>query len=207
MTSVEADQVVGCILAGGRSTRMGHDKAFSKLGGRPLLRRAIDRLGPQVRHLAINTNNASPLHLALGLPLVADTFPGHAGPLAGILAALRYAQSIDGATHVATAAVDVPFFPHDLVSRLSRNLAAPSQVALAASAGRLHPTFGIWPIATADALETWLRATSNRSIRAWAARCAARTVDFPLAGSADPFFNINTRDDLAEAARMLRMGI
>ena len=207
MKRVTADRVVGCILAGGRSVRMGRDKAMVDLGGRPLVEWTADRMRPQVGRLVVNANEPPGDCARLGLAVIADTIPGHAGPLAGILAALRHAETVAGASHVATAAVDAPFLPANLVARLSAALAAPTEVALAASAGRVHPVFGLWPVSMADRLEAWLQGTADFSVRAWTGRCATAIVDFAMEARVDPFFNINTQDDLAEAARILASGV
>ncbi len=203
MAAVAAETIVGCILAGGRSVRMKQDKALAMLGRHTLLDRAAARLRPQVGRLIVNANDPSPVHEATGLPVVRDTLPGHAGPLAGILAALLHAETVGGATHVATAAVDAPFFPVDLVSRLVRGLGDPTGVALASSGGRLHPVFGLWPVSLRAPLDTWLRSTEDFSVRAFTTRCAPDIVDFPFV-QVDPFFNVNTPEDLAMAARIAR---
>ena len=206
MDDISAGRIVGCILAGGRSTRMRRDKASMELGGRPLVERVAGRLGPQVGHLVVNANASSDVHRRLGVPVVADTLPGHAGPLAGVLAALRHAEAVPSASHVVTAPVDAPFLPGDLVARLSGALASPSDVAIAASCGRIHPVFALWPMEIAGALETWLKETADFSMRAWMDRCTVRVVDFPLSGGIDPFFNVNAPEDLTEAERLLGAG-
>jgi molybdenum cofactor guanylyltransferase len=135
--------IAGVILAGGRATRMGGgDKGLLPLGGRPLLAHVVARLGPQVDRLALNANGDPARFAGFGLPVVADSVPGHAGPLAGVLdwAAAK------GAEAIATAAADTPFFPADLVAGL-RAAAAAAAVPLAVAAtppDDWHPTFGLW---------------------------------------------------------------
>lgn len=193
------------ILAGGRGRRMGGaDKALVHLDGRPLLDHVLDRLTPQAGPIAVNANGPADRFAAFGLPVLPDSVPGWPGPLAGILAALDWAASL-GAARVVTVAADTPFFPNDLVARLaSASEAAGGALALAATADAAggqarHPTFGLWPCALQDALRAGLGA-GDRKVTAWADRHGAVSALFDAPSGADPFFNINTPEDLTQAA-------
>ncbi|PIE07487.1 MAG: molybdenum cofactor guanylyltransferase MobA [Rhodobacterales bacterium] len=189
----------GVILAGGRGRRMGGaDKALLELGGVPMIARVIARLGPQVDALAISANGAPGRFAGFGLPVLPDTIAGHPGPLAGLLAGMRWAEA-EGASHIVTAATDTPFLPADLVGRLGSARGAP--IALAETARGLHPTFGLWPVSLAGALAEALEAGTRR-VGAWALEQGAARVRFP-AGPPDPFFNINTPADMEAAACIL----
>lgn len=190
--------LAGLVLAGGRSRRMGEDKAFLALGGETLLARAVRWLAPQVERLWISANGEPSRHAGTGLPVLKDAVPGFAGPLAGVLAGLVTARS-EGFDRLLTAAVDTPFFPHELAARLSDGAAG--EIAVAASAGRTHPVFALWPVALADELSATLAAGSNKAM-AFIARHPHRIVDFDIGGG-DPFFNINTPEDLALAEARL----
>jgi molybdopterin-guanine dinucleotide biosynthesis protein A len=195
----------GVILAGGQARRMGGgDKGRLRLGGHSLLTRVVDRLGPQVDRLALNANGDAARFADLRLPVLPDSVAGYAGPLAGVLAGLDWAASI-GAPHIVTAAADTPFFPPDLVPRLLL-AAGPSGMALAATRdtdGRLwqHPTFGLWPTALRDDLRAAL-VGGLRKVVLWTDSHSAGTAEFPVIGL-DPFFNINTPEDLAQAEALL----
>ncbi len=195
------------ILAGGQARRMGGgDKCLLDLGGQTLLDQVIARLSPQAGPLAINANGDPQRFAAIGLPVVADSFPGFAGPLAGVLAAMEWAAGLDAA-QVVTVAGDTPFFPRDLVARLQQ--AAGDGIALAATDTpdkglRRQPTFGLWPTALRDDLRAALKA-GTRKVVAWTDRHAAATARFD-AGDSDPFFNVNTPEDLA-LARELSAGL
>ncbi|PZX19574.1 molybdenum cofactor guanylyltransferase [Palleronia aestuarii] len=194
---------VGIILAGGRATRMGGgDKGLLPLGRGTLLDEVIARFSPQVADLAINANGDPARFAHLGLPVVADGEEGSLGPLAGILAGLGWAMD-GGASHLVTVAADTPFLPCDLVPRLL--LAAETEdrpVALAATPSGRHPVFGFWPVALRDDLRDAL-ASGMRRVTDWADRHGAATAFFPTTG-VDPFFNVNTPDDLARARAMAR---
>lgn len=191
--------IAGVILAGGRSSRMGgRNKALVELGGQTLLARLTARLAPQVHALAINSN-AELDEVAGANPVLPDRFAGFPGPLAGLHAGLCWAEGIAGVTHVATVSVDTPFLPADFVNRLSKVGAG---VAVARSDGRPHPTCALWPVSLRNALEAFLQAGASRRVLDFAEAAGYVAVDFP-AVRFDPFFNINTPEELARAESLL----
>jgi molybdopterin-guanine dinucleotide biosynthesis protein A len=203
--TIDRAAIAGVILAGGRSTRMGGpEKSLLELGARRLFEHAADRLSPQVAALVLNANGDPARFGESGLEIIADTAGDHAGPLAGVLAAMEWmTEEFPSATHLATAAADTPFFPRDLVARLA--MAAGEEagaIAIAASADGRHPVFALWPVAHAAKLRQFLESGENPKVLAFANRHAVRIVEFAAdpALALDPFFNINTPQDL-EIAR------
>ena len=194
--------IFGLVLAGGRSSRMGGgEKALLDLAGTALLDRAIARLSPQVEKLAINANRELAAYEARGLPVLTDVFGGYQGPLAGVLTGLRWAEEA-GADHLATVAGDTPFFPLDLVAQLCAALSAATPIAMAQTEDGRHPTFALWPVALAGDLEAAL-AGGTRKIIAWTDAHGCAKVPFAADGF-DPFFNVNTPDDMAAANELAR---
>jgi molybdenum cofactor guanylyltransferase len=185
-------KILGCILAGGRSTRFGSDKALAVVGGKALLDHAIARLAPQVTQLAVNTNSQDPAFAKTGLPVLRDATADFLGPLAGILAAVEWAGAA-GADAVVTAAVDTPLFPDDLVERLHE--AGMGRIAIAESPSGLHPTFGLWPISVRAPLSTWLDTRQSLRLTDFLAAQGFGKVRFEMKGSLDPFYNVNSRGD------------
>lgn len=203
-------EIVGCILAGGLSSRMGGgDKPLRKLGDRTMLHTVIDRLARQTEHMLINANG-EPRRLAeFKLPIVPDAIAGFAGPLAGISACMNWtADNFPNATHIATVAADTPFFPTDLVPRLSRAADAEgADIAMAKSGGHRHPVFGLWAVSLRDHLAQWMQETDTFKVIAWARLHPLTMVEFPMVGKAqdiDPFFNVNTPEDLSTAETLRR---
>ncbi len=191
----------GAILAGGLARRLGGgDKALRSVGGRTVLARLVERIRPQVTRLILNAND-DPLRFAgLGLPVVADSLPGHPGPLAGVLAALEWVAVAEPPTEwVVTVPGDSPFLPRDLVARLhsERDLGR-ATFACAASGGRTHPVVALWPVHVRDELRRAVTVDGIRKIDVFTRRHPVVAVEWP-AEPVDPFFNVNTPEDLIEA--------
>lgn len=191
----------GVILAGGQARRMGGgDKGALILGGVTMFDRVIDRIGSQVGRLALNANGNADRFAEYGLPVLPDTVAGFPGPLAGVLAGMEWAAE-EGFTHVVSVAADTPFFPTDLVARLSRaaeRTNTPIALAGTHEEGKLirHPTFGLWPVSLRVDLRRSLD-TGLRKVVLWTDKHGAATAPFDEAA----FFNINTPDDLMTAER------
>jgi len=198
-------EVLGIVLAGGLATRMGGgDKCLLKLGQGTLLDSVLDRLRPQVADVVLNANGDPARFAGFGLEVIPDGIADYPGPLAGVLAGMDAAVA-RGCDQIVTVAGDTPFFPRDLVSALSAAARAENvRIALAATPdpkrgiGR-HPTFGLWPTALRDDLRAAL-AGGTRKVVAWTDRHGAASAMFPVDTSeGDPFFNVNTPEDLRVA--------
>ncbi|MGO4907983.1 molybdenum cofactor guanylyltransferase MobA [Pseudorhodobacter sp. W20_MBD10_FR17] len=191
----------GVILAGGRATRMGGgDKGLRVVAGKRLIDHVITRLSAQCSPLAINANGDPARLMEFGLPILADSLPDHPGPLAGVLAGLDWAAGF-GASAIITAAADTPFFPENLAAQLVAN-AGPTGLCLAASADpsdkmQRQPTFGLWPTALRHDLRAALQG-GLRKIVLWTDSHNAGSAEF-ASQPFDPFFNINTPEDIVAA--------
>lgn len=197
----EASQtgVVGVIIAGGQARRLGGgDKTLLHVGERSMLERVIERLENQTSRLILNANGDTERFASFGLPIVSDALPTFGGPMFGLLAGMTWAQRNTDARWIVTAPSDAPFLPADLVTRLAAGL-DDAEVAVCRSGGRLHPIIALWSVALADKLEAWLSTQPQRAAHAWLATRRWSAVDFDAQGGVDPFFNVNTPDDLAAA--------
>jgi molybdopterin-guanine dinucleotide biosynthesis protein A len=204
---MNARDIVGVLLCGGQSRRMGGgDKSLRQLAGRSLIGHVVARLRPQVGPLVLNANGDPARFAHLQLPVVQDVVAGHAGPLAGVLSGMTWAaEAAPDCAWVATVATDAPFIPHDLILRLTEAVTAEgADMACAASGGRAHPVFALWPVRLAAALRRALVAEGIRKVDQWTARYRLTSVSFST-DPVDPFFNINRPEDLAEAETILRL--
>jgi molybdopterin-guanine dinucleotide biosynthesis protein A len=195
---------LGLVLAGGLARRMGGgDKALLRIGAATILERVLERLTPQCSRLILNANGDPTRFAFTRLPVVADEVPDFAGPLAGVLAGLDWAaRHAPDIAWVASAPGDCPFLPRDLVARLH---AAREQAGLPLACARSgewrHPVVGIWPVALRGDLRGALVHEHLHKIEVWTARHGVAIADWP-ATPVDPFFNVNTPADAAEADRI-----
>lgn len=205
----EREPVVGVLLAGGMARRMGGgDKCLLSLCGKTLLDHAIERIRPQVSAVVVNANGDPARFSSVGLPVVADSVEGHAGPLAGVLSGMLWTrQNHPQCRWIVSVATDTPFFPGDLVSRFLVEAGDSYPVIVLASSGeRVHPVFGLWPTALAEDLDRALR-DGVRKVLDWTGQHEQRSVLFDsleIGGqSIDPFFNTNKPEELLEAEKIM----
>jgi molybdopterin-guanine dinucleotide biosynthesis protein A len=192
------------VLAGGLARRMGGgDKARIAIGGVTILHRVLACLAPQCISLVINANGDPARFADTKLPVVADSVPDFAGPLAGILAGLDWAaRQTPDCEWVVSVPGDCPFLPNDLIARLhAARVVADARLACARSGKWRHPVVGLWPVALREDLQRALVAEGLRKIDIWTARHGVAIADWP-AEPVDPFFNVNTPEDAAKAQAM-----
>ena len=195
---------LGVVLAGGRARRMGgNDKARVRIGGQTILERVLTRLRPQCSGIILNANVDPALFADTGLTVVADELPDYAGPLAGILAGLDWAaNNAPGIEWVASVPNDCPFLPRDLIARLHRaRVEAGAALACARSGEWRHPVIALWPLALREALRNALTRENVHKVDQWTARYRVAVAEWPTE-PVDPFFNVNTPEQAAEAERL-----
>ena len=194
----------GLVLAGGQARRMGGgDKALIRIGATTILDRVLERLSPSCAGVILNANGDPARFAPFGLPVVPDDVAGFAGPLAGILAGLDWvAEHRPSIEWVVSAPGDCPFLPRDLVERLhAARLAAGTPLACAQSGDWRHPVAGLWPVALRHDLRHALVDEDLRKIEIWTGRHGVALARWPTA-PVDPFFNVNTPEDVREAERL-----
>jgi len=198
---VTASPTLGLVLAGGLARRMGGgDKARIKIGGASILQRVLARLAPQCGRVIINANGDATRFADTGLPVVADSVPDFAGPLAGILAGLDWAaQNAPAIEWLVSVPGDCPFLPKDLVTRLHQaRVTSNVPLACARSGEWRHPVVGLWPAGLREDLRRALAGENLHKIELWTARHGIAIAEWPAAPF-DPFFNVNTPEDAARA--------
>jgi molybdenum cofactor guanylyltransferase len=201
--SIHAPNVAAVVLAGGDGTRLGMGtKALVTLGGQALIDLALTNLRKQTSVIAINTRSAEDWAKARSYPVVCDVV-ADVGPLAGVLAALTWAHHTAKVEYAITAPVDCPFIPGDLVERLLAAMSGEVDIAVAASAGRTHHLIGLWRTQLSERLSSELQRQGPMPVHRFQAQCRTVSVSWPV-DSRDPFFNINTPDDLAKAEALAK---
>nr|WP_139148672.1 molybdenum cofactor guanylyltransferase MobA [Kushneria phosphatilytica] len=185
---MSVENLTAVILAGGQGRRMGgQDKGLVPLAGLPMISHVITRLAPQVRHLIINANRSHERYRALGWPVIPDQEEGYAGPLMGMLTAMRHVRT----PWVLIAPCDTPLLPHDLVSRLQSAASEDRDIVQACDSERVHPVVALMRTSLADDLATTL-AAGERRIDRWYARHRLASVCFE---SHMAFANVNHESD------------
>lgn len=194
---VRRDTIAGAVIAGGEASRFGGDKPFAPFRGATLLDAVVTRVRPQVRMLALNLRAGA--RTGHDLPVLADTIPGRAGPLAGVVTALEWAASLDGVNWLATFPCDTPFLPENLVATLA-DAAARNVPIVARDGERLHYLCALWPIDCATHLKENI--ASGRWTSLYRAQEELGAVSCMVEAAPHAFFNVNTPEDLAEAERL-----
>jgi molybdopterin-guanine dinucleotide biosynthesis protein A len=194
--------IIGAIIAGGQSSRMGgHEKAFLELDSKPIILHVIEQFEPQVDQLVINANGEPTRFAEFGLDVVPDVLKHLTTPLAGLHATFQFAKDIGGDVLV-TVPSDTPFLPFDLVARLVE-IAPSGGAAIASSGGQDHYIIGAWKTELLDDLDRAIAKDGLFRVKDWAHRALAQKVEWPVEPY-DPFFNVNTPEDLLRAHHILK---
>lgn len=207
-----SESIVGIILAGGLARRMGGgDKCLLPLVGKTLLQRTIERAQPQVSQLLLNANGSSLRFARTRLPVLADRFPNNLGPLAGVHAGLTWmTTNTPNLQWLMSFASDTPFFPLDIVSKLATHvIATPSELGntsliVASSNLQIHPVFALWHISMLPKLASQLQTGAVPRLQEWIKQYKPHCVDFAVQDY-DPFFNINSPQDLYAAEPLVSL--
>jgi molybdopterin-guanine dinucleotide biosynthesis protein A len=187
--------MLGIVIAGGRSTRFGGEKAVAELGGRPLLLWAVERLARACGQVAVNARPgtaAAALARKHGLALVADLPGDPDGPLAGVRAGLAWAAWLQG-TSLAVSPCDVPGLPDGLYGQLGAAAGA-TGAAMAETAEGRQPLCSVWPVSALPRLTAALEGGEHPPTWRMLEELDAVKVRFD---PPEAFANLNTREDLA----------
>jgi len=198
--------ISGVLLAGGQARRFGGgDKCLRTLRERTLLEHVAERAAPQVGTMIVNASGNADCFLGLGFDVVSDSIEGSLGPLAGVLTGLEWASAHQPKTQwLASFATDAPFIPPDMVKRMQgAAIQQQAKIVVATSNGRKHPVFALWKIDLAADLRQAIQGQGVRKVMAWVESQKHTFVDFE-GDERDPFFNINTQDDLLQAENLLK---
>jgi len=195
--------ILGAILAGGQSKRMGKDKLFLELNNKKLIEHTIDKVKKYLKKIIIITNQDNEFFFKNNLTTVKDCIEGQLGPLVGILTAMKWAkENLSKCSWIATFPCDTPFFPESIIkSFIEESKKKESLILCASSHGRKHNIFGLWSLDLYDKLENDLINKKVRKVQDWTEKNKIKNLEFEFKDY-DPFFNINTEEDLEFAKKL-----
>jgi len=195
--------ILGAILAGGQSKRMGKDKLFLELNNKKLIEHTIDKVKKYLKKIIIITNQDNEFFFKNNLTTVKDCIEGQLGPLVGILTAMKWAkENLSKCSWIATFPCDTPFFPESIIkSFIEESKKKESLILCASSHGRKHNIFGLWSLDLYDRLKDDLINKKVRKVQDWTEKNKIKNLEFKFKDY-DPFFNINTEEDLEFAKKL-----
>ena len=195
--------ILGAILAGGQSKRMGKDKLFLQLNDKMLIEHTIDKVKKYLKEVIIITNQDNEFFSKNNLTTVKDCVGGQLGPLVGILTAMKWAKENSSKySWVATFPCDTPFFPESIIKSFIKESEKKESLLLSASShGLKHNIFGLWSLDLYDKLEDDLVKKKIRKVQDWTEKNKIKNLEFKFKDY-DPFFNINTEKDLEFAKKL-----
>jgi len=197
------DNILGAILAGGQSKRMGEDKLFLEINNKKLIEHTLDKVKKYLKKTIIVTNHDNKFFVENNLITVKDCIEGQLGPLVGILTAMKWAkENLNNCSWIATFPCDTPFFPESIIkSFIKESERKESLILCASSHGRKHNIFGLWSLDLCDKLENDLINKKIRKVQDWTEKNKIKNLEFKFKDY-DPFFNINTKEDLEFAKKL-----
>jgi molybdopterin-guanine dinucleotide biosynthesis protein A len=197
------NNILGAILAGGQSKRMGKDKLFLQLNNKTLIEHTIDKVKKHLKKVIIITNQENEFFSKNNLTVVKDCIEGQLGPLVGILTAMKWAkENLTQCAWVASFPCDTPFFPENIVENFIQESEKKESLILCASThGRKHNVFGLWSLNLYDKLQDDLVNKKVRKVQDWTEKNKIKNLEFKFKDY-DPFFNINTIEDLEFAKKL-----
>ena len=194
------NNILGVVLAGGKSERFGKDKSEVILGNKTLLVHTLDKIKSKFNTIIIVSNNEN----YKGYTTIKDCIDGQLGPLVGVLSAMKWIKK-NNYTYkwITTFPCDTPFFNNSLINKFieASNL-YDSLLYFAKSAEKRHNIFGLWSLKLIEDLEKDIVKNNYRKVENWANKIGVKTINISY-NEIDPFFNINTKEDLAEAEKIL----
>ena len=196
------NNILGVILAGGRSRRFGSNKAIARLGDKTLLEHAISKVEKNFLEILIVSNEANININKKNIFFVKDYIEGQLGPLIGVLSAMKWVEQNNKKYNwIATFPCDTPFFDDSIIEKLRHCSISDDHLLFFLNSGKKrHNIFGLWSLKLIDDLEKDIRSNNFRKVELWANKIGVRYVEV-VTKKFDKFFNINTLDDFEEAKK------
>ena len=199
------NNILAVILAGGKSKRFGEDKNLAKLGSISLIEHTIYKIREKFKKILIIANNDLKVEEFKDIEIIPDHIKGNLGPLVGVLTAMKWAkQSKENYKWIATLPSDTPFFDSSIIEKYEKKIIKnDSPLYFVRSDDKRHNIFGLWSLDLLDILEKDIVKNNFRKVEDWANKIGVKTINIKFK-KFDPFLNINTKEDLIEAEKILK---
>ena len=195
------NNILGVILAGGKSKRFGQDKSEVKLGDKTLLEHTLHKIKSKFNKIIIVSNRK----VLKNYTIIEDCIDGQLGPLVGVLSAMKYIKKNNFSYNwVATFPCDTPFFDIYIIEEFFKvSKLNDSLLYFVKSKEKRHNIFGLWSLKLIETLEKDIIQNNYRKVEKWANKVGVKIINASYDGE-DPFFNINKQEELIEAEKILK---
>ena len=199
---MDHNNILGTVLAGGKSQRFGEDKSQVRLEGTLLIDYILSEIKDEFKEILIVSNNKIQFKNSEKISMIADFEKGQ-GPLGGVLSAMKWVkQKNKDYKWISTFPVDTPFFKREILQKFFKEIKIEeSRLFFIKSNNTRHNIFGLWSIDLLGELEEDLK-KGDRKVELWANKVGVKVIDMKFINE-DPFFNINTKEDLEKAKERL----
>ena len=200
---MDHNNILAVVLAGGKSKRFGRDKSQVKLGNKILIDYILSEIIDLYKDILIVTNEPIKFLNSDKISITSDIKKG-LGPLGGVFSAMRRAKdNRKNYKWISTFPIDTPFFKKEHLSKFYKKINLDkSNLFFMKSKNTRHNIFGLWSLELFEKLELALN-KGDRKVELWANEIGVKTIDFEHENNNDPFFNINTEEDLENAKKIL----
>ena len=199
---MDHSNILGVVLAGGKSQRFGEDKCQVKLGDKLLIDYILSEIIDEFKEVLLISNNKIKYNNSNKISLVEDLKKG-LGPLGGILTAMKWIKKNNRSYKwISTFPSDTPFFKKKILNNFLEEIKGyEGKLFFINSNDTRHNIFGLWSIDLLESLEKDLD-NGERKVEMWANKIGVKSINMKFENK-DPFFNINTKEDLIKAEEYL----
>ena len=200
---MEDNNILGVVLAGGKSSRFGEDKNHIKLGNKTLLEHVLYKINNKFPETLIVSNRPLKIQITKKITIIEDCFE-NLGPLVGVLSSMKWIKENKKTFKwIATFPSDTPFFETSIIEEYKKKISTnESSLYFVKSNNKRHNIFGLWSIDLLQTLENDIVKNNFRKVEDWANKIGVKTINVEIK-EFDPFFNINTKEDFEIAKKIL----
>mgnify|MGYP001289777080 FL=1 len=196
--------ILGVILAGGKSSRFGSNKSLSKLANNKLIEHVINKIDKYFPEILVVSNDSGLKIENQKIKIIKDCIKGYLGPLAGVLSAMKYANSFENKFKwLITFPCDTPFFEKLIIEKMIEKTVSPKEkIYFVKDRKQRHNIFGLWSTSLESVLEEDLN-NNFRKVDLWADKIGCNFIEKDIQNE-NEFLNINTKEDLELAEKIYK---